>query len=113
MNFLLVTIIVRCRYPSTELQGGQKVTEGFVPQVSKNQANLMSPLSCNLCSNRDCVVNSFAMNINCLQPAKWARLPRPSIRSIILELDIEDGCRQLGYQIVNFVFLCFIQETAT
>ena len=28
-----------CRYPSTRLQDGQKVTEGFVPQVNWIQVN--------------------------------------------------------------------------
>ena len=30
-----------CSYPLTGLGDGKKVTEGFVPQVSKNHANLM------------------------------------------------------------------------
>ena len=36
-----------CRYPTTGLQDGQKVIEGFVPQVSMNHANLRFPESCN------------------------------------------------------------------
>ena len=34
-------------------------------------------------------------NLTTLFKAKWARLYRSSIRSILLALDIEDGCQQL------------------
>ena len=33
----------QCRYPSTGLQGGQKVTKGFVPQKVAILANPMFP----------------------------------------------------------------------
>ena len=32
-----------CRYPSTGLQDGHKVTEGFVPHVNKIYVNLIFP----------------------------------------------------------------------
>ena len=41
--FLQVELVLRCCYPSTGLQDGQKVTNGFVPHVNKIHVTLMFP----------------------------------------------------------------------